>query len=249
MNTSKSSDRVGFWRRIRLLLKSTLGIAAALILVSTAFGAFVLGWQFVDTTIKKAEAAPFEKVRDWQEVDGPAGLKMNARSKLIDGRLYVFAHFKGSPAYLDHAENNEGSFTINFADADGFSVYRKQLPLNTRSTEVDTAGKPIGFWYEFDEDFDLKVYARISEVYLSWNLLTSAPEPLKLPDPPDLGQLPAPKAAAASKLDHCAPGLRREERLERLAAYGSVRQTRDNAFEVGGRYLAFFDDGTLLSCR
>jgi hypothetical protein len=55
-------------------------------------------------------------------------------------------------------------------------------------------------------------------------------------------------ASGLSPTDPCAPGLSRKARMQRLSIYGPVRETGSNTFTSGGHSLAFFYDGSLLSC-
>ena len=48
--------------------------------------------------------------------------------------------------------------------------------------------------------------------------------------------------------DPCAPDLSRKERLSRLAAFGVVRQTGNNRYEAGGRYVSFIYGNDLNEC-
>lgn len=56
-------------------------------------------------------------------------------------------------------------------------------------------------------------------------------------------------ADIGDKSDPCAPGLTRAERLKRLAAVGSVRQTGTDQFEAGSRTVMFGYNGGLIYCN
>ncbi len=74
-------------------------------------------------------------------------------------------------------------------------------------------------------------------------------------------QRDAANKAAAAKLnstqsanqvtsDPCAPGLTREQRLDRLKQFGIIRQTSEGTFEAGGRSVAFNPfGGQMFHCR
>lgn len=50
-------------------------------------------------------------------------------------------------------------------------------------------------------------------------------------------------------LDHCAPGLSKQERLKRLEQHGTVRETGAGQFEAGMNAIVFSYDGSLAYCR
>jgi hypothetical protein len=49
--------------------------------------------------------------------------------------------------------------------------------------------------------------------------------------------------------DPCAPGLSEKARLQRLASFGTVRETGPRMFEAGPHSVSFLFDGSLLSCN
>jgi hypothetical protein len=176
MDTSTSSERVGFRKRIAGLLKGTLRLAAALTLAGIALGGLALGWQFVDASIKQAKAAPYETVRSWGDVAGPGGLRISARSRLVHGRMNSQVSFVGSPAYLERPENKARSFFLIFSDREAFTIYRRELPFRERQLGQDGAGKPASFIFEFEDELEPEQYGRIHTVRVAWNLETSEPE-------------------------------------------------------------------------
>src|SRR6516165_2249455 len=63
----------------------------------------------------------------------------------------------------------------------------------------------------------------------------SAPEPAKEP--------------SAKNGDPCEPEISREERLRRLATFGTVRQVGFGQYQAGDHELMFLRDGTLVHCK
>lgn len=49
--------------------------------------------------------------------------------------------------------------------------------------------------------------------------------------------------------DPCAPGLTREQRLDRLKRFGTLRQTSENIFSAGIHQIIFSNRGHIINCR
>lgn len=49
--------------------------------------------------------------------------------------------------------------------------------------------------------------------------------------------------------DPCAPGLTREQRLDRLKRFGTLRQTSENIFSAGIHQIIFSNSGHIINCR
>jgi hypothetical protein len=61
---------------------------------------------------------------------------------------------------------------------------------------------------------------------------------------------PASKDSLGADGDPCAPNLTRTERVQRLAAFGSVRQTGEGEYEAGNHHVSFLlNTLTLVSCH
>ena len=48
--------------------------------------------------------------------------------------------------------------------------------------------------------------------------------------------------------NHCAPNLSRQERINRLARKGQIRQTSENSYNAGSSAVSFSFAGTLMNC-
>jgi hypothetical protein len=48
--------------------------------------------------------------------------------------------------------------------------------------------------------------------------------------------------------NHCAPNLSRQERINRLAKKGQIRQTSENSYSAGSSFVSFSFAGTLMNC-
>lgn len=228
-------------------IKSTFKVAFAIFLafMGLALAGTIGVWAW--NAYQAREAKPFEEARDWKlDATSQLSMKLLVRTKVIGGRLLATVRFDGSPDYLTYYENKQnGWVAIVFLDADGFKLLTKQIPLNKFVGSVDEDGKRVGINTQFEETISLDTYKRFSSLSLTWSLKTnvepSAPPPA-----------PAPKAVAPkpTMLDHCAPGLTRAERLQRLAQYGSVREKGLNEYSAGSRSVIFtYSGNSILSCN
>jgi hypothetical protein len=122
----------------------------------------------------------------------------------------------------------------------------KDLKVNEFSYYAGPNNTRTGFGTQFDDYLDLDTYKRIKSITFEWTVdVTAQPRPI----PPAVPKTPKEVRPGAEYLDHCAPGLGREQRLERLKQYGKIRETGSNAYQAGGREIHFFYDGSVLYCR
>lgn len=230
--------------KIIAYLKSTMHLATALFLSVFAL-AVVLGlvtagyyhWQ-------KTQAKEYEAAKTWtSDLNSILQLSLNARTKMVDERLYIIVTTDSLPPYMKYQriaarEDESKGFYLNFVDKDGFKVFSKSIPLSSMTSIVDATGKAVGLYFEADEHLDLAKYASFSRLDVQWNLNTELP-----------AAAASTEASAEAGPDHCAPNLTKKERLKRLSTYGKLRETGDGAYSVGHRRVVFFTyDNSLLNC-
>lgn len=222
--------------------KSALKIAVAIVISVVALS--VLGWLAWTANDKREQEAakPFEVLKDWViDLRSNLGMQLKAKTKIVNGRLYIAADFDGYPEYLSHPalaeRNKDGLISLQFLDADGFVVFEKSTRVSDWSKAVDSNGKKSGLSAQFDEHISIDDYKRFAGVTVRWNLETAIPDPS-----------PASITSNLDQADHCAPKITRAERLRRLAQHGSVRETGPNSYSAGNKSLTLFEDGSVLYC-
>ncbi|MES2279880.1 MAG: hypothetical protein V4542_00555 [Pseudomonadota bacterium] len=229
--------------RINDFFKASLKIAIAIFLAAVALSlVWLIGWKVIDYRDKEA-AKQYEVVKRWT-VDLRENLQMqvNARTKVVDSTLLATVSFDGYPEFLTNSrlafKNREASFTLNFADQDGFKLQEKVIPLKQMTTTVDASGKKIGLEYQYSEFTPVDTYKRFAALSVQWNLETQSPVV------PSLDFAPTDRP-----LDHCGPGLSKVERLKRLALSGSLRETGMNSYSAGNKSISFGYDGAVIYCN
>lgn len=226
---------------LRATAKISIAIVVAVLILCVVGG---IVWKVIDYRTKEEEGK-FQISKDWSyDVKQNLGMQLVARTKLVDGTMYMSVRFDGYPAYLSdpvaYEKNRDGFISIQFMDDDGFKVYEKSVKIREMNSMVDPMGKKIGLNHQFDEFVGVDRYKRFTSMRIMWNLDT------------DAAAIAAPPKAAIVKPslnDHCAPNISRGERLNRLAQHGLVRQTGMGEYAVGGRSFTVLSDGELLSCR
>lgn len=216
---------------MRLTTAIFLSVCALALVVGVGWGAYSY-WE-------KAQAAEYEVVKRWQvDLRSPLQFSLLAKTKLVDGRLFLKLDTDAYPPYLQKESNGAAMISLDFVDKDGFKVYSKPVVIRDFSKTVDAEGKPITLSFEDDEYMSVATYASLRTLDVRWNLDTAMP----------VEQIGA--GSDQRLLDHCAPRISKAERLKRLAQHGEVRQVRDGAYVVGDRQVTFFTvDNSLLDCR
>lgn len=223
---------------IKDFLKGTFRVAAAIFVALVGLAAVVAIYLHIKESREFEAAKPYEAIKDWQfDLKQPLGVGVQARTKLVAGRLLVSIEVTGHSKYFVDPRNREGSLNFEFLDKDNFKVVAHPIKISEFTTIVGKNGEPIGLQHQYDEYFDLERYRQLSRMQVGWNLVTE-------PQPAVEAQ------TAKPTLDHCAPGLSKAERLKRLAQYGQLRETGTGSYAAGGRSVTFFEyDGSLLGCR
>jgi hypothetical protein len=169
-------------------------------------------------------------------------LKADAKTKLVDGQMYVSLRFNGYPDYFNYPANQSEGFHIQFLDADGFNLFEKYLKVSEFATVVDGSGKQAGLMMQFTQFASVKDYSNLASMSVGWTLSTKAPKPARPLNPP------ASILNDQTANDHCAPGISRQERMSRLARHGQVREVGMGEYVAGGRTLHYIG-GDLYSCK
>lgn len=223
---------------IKDIFKGTFRIAFAIFLALIGLAAVFAIYSQIKESRERDAAKPFEEVKAWQfDLKDRLGVAVDARTKLVAGRLLVSIDVNGHPSHFADPRNRERSLIVEFLDKDGFEVLTHPVKISEFTTIVGKTGDPIGLRHQYDALLDVERYRQFSRMQVGWNLIT---EPLSAIEAP----------TATPLLDHCAPGLSKAERLKRLGQHGQLRQTGPGTYDAGGRSVTFFEyDGTLLACR
>jgi hypothetical protein len=234
-------------------IKGTFKVSIAIF--TACIGLALVAWVVttVRDIIEKKDAQQYEVVRNWSlNIKDPLQMKLLAKTKIVDGRLYASIDLNGYPAYLSDpimfAKNKNAQFMVIFEDRDGFQVYQKDIKVSEFSSIVGDNDKKSGLSYQFNEYLGADTYKNFATINLHWTLDTTAPEQRK----PLASANIVPKPTGLPDTDPCAPGLSKSDRLKRLATHGTIRQTGQETYTAGGREVAFFSEGIgggLLGCR
>lgn len=217
-------------------------IATALTVAGIVLAALGLAATWGYESRQKRKAAPYEVQKFWgQDLTQHLGMKLVARTKLVDSQMLLVAQFVGSPTFLNDrllAERNRDAYiNFQFSDADGFKLHEEKVDLSSFTSNLNDKGEKAGLEYQSSKYMDPEQYARIAQIGVTWNINTT-------PDPVAAQSLPETQFA-----DHCAPGISRAERMKRLATRGRVREEGYNTFAVGTRSVTFSYEGGVLSCN
>lgn len=226
----------------RDVFKGAFKIAVAMFLAVLALS--VVGgivWKAFDYREKEA-AKQYEAPKDWSvDLTKNLQVQLRAKTKLVDGKLFMSIAVDGYPAYLSEPplsiRNSQGRFMLAFTDKDGFKLFEKDVPLIEMTKIIGANGKVGGLDYQFSQYTGIGDYPNFAKLDVGWNF-----------------DVELPKAAASvapvnsNALDHCAPNLTRAERLRRLGLNGTVRETGYGEFSVGDKSI-MLSEGTVISCK
>lgn len=229
--------------RVRALGTSTLRLGAALAFAFAVTGLLGFAGHWFWTYPDRVQAKESEAVRRWaSDLASVLSMKASAKTKLVDGTMFVAFDFHGHPDYLTQPSNRQRGFYIRWDDADGFARVKKYLQVSEFTTRLNEQGEKTGLYAEFTEFASLSDYAGLAAMSVEWTVHTETPKPPS----PIASQSSADEVASS---DHCAPGLGRQERMRRLARHGQVRETGLGEFTAGHRSMTFISTGEVLSCR
>lgn len=227
---------------VRELFNGAFKIAIAMFLAVLALcvvGGLV--WKAIDYRDKEA-AKQYEVPKEWSvDLTKNLQLRLQAKTKLVDGKLFASVSVEGYPAFLSEpplaAQNSQGRFMLSFMDKDGFKLFEKDVPLSAMTKVIGPNGKVGGLDYQFSEYAGGADYPNFAKLDVGWNFNVELPKI-------------APPAAPSNATiqDHCAPNLTRAERLRRLAMNGTVRETGYGEFTAGDKSI-MLSEGTVISCQ
>jgi len=175
----------------------------------------------------------YETPKNWQ-ANYKDNLQLNfyAKTKLVNKTMYLSLVTDSYPSYLDYSSypfsNQDGYFTVSFADKDGFELFKYPIQIKSFTTIVNSEGKKSGLDTQVESELSLEKYKRFDHFSITWSsLITVVPAaPIKK----EIEQ-PKPKNSGNDSVDHCAPSLSKTERLRRLALKGKVREVGNREFE------------------
>lgn len=228
-------------------------VATAIVLAILVLAVLGYGISEYRDGARKREAKPFEEVKTWApQLHESLGMKLLARTKLVDGLLYAEFVLDGYPPYLSapglRERNAERHITVEFRDGDGFKVFEKSVEIREFNTIVGKDSAPAGLRHQFTQVVSVDDYKRWANAQVGWNLDTKpfdADAYLAAAD-----AKPGVRPQAKPALDHCEPGLSKAERLKRLAQHGTVRQTGMGEYHAGARSVVYLSDGIeMYSCN
>lgn len=227
--------------KMKDFFKASLRTAAAifLALIGVAIAVGIYSW--AKNAYDRQQAKPFEDAREWRfSLKNAIDLETKAKTKLVASTLLVSVEVIGYPKYLSDPRNLNGYLIFEFLDKDDFKIISKPVKISEFTAIVGKGGEKIGLVYQFEEYTDLERYKRFDRMQVGWKLATTAvPKPMAATPKP---------IARGPTLDHCAPDISKNERLERLAQYGTVRQTGENSYSASSHTVHFTMYGSLLLC-
>jgi hypothetical protein len=226
---------------LKTAFKSVLKISASILLALLTFALLIAGYSKYESYIDKKDAAKYEDIKIWsQDISDYLKMDFSAKTKLVDGRIYASLDFKGYPNYLTDErlayKNQNAYITFNMVDKDGFKLLSKSMQIKDMGTVVDKDGAKIGMNHQFDEYFGVEKYKNISQVKIEWTLDTLIP----------IKKIVQQEVPKEKSLDHCAPGISKNERIRRLSTNGTVRQTGYGEYSAGNKSINFSLDEVIF---
>lgn len=227
---------------MKSFLLAAAKLATGLFLAGLALAIVIGLYSWAADSYERRQAQQYESTREWSaDLSKNLGMQLHVKTKVVSGRLLLSVDVAGYPAYLADPrlaeQNRKAQLILNFIDSDGFRVLSQPIELSEFSAIVGTKGVEIGLRTQLEKYVSIEEYKRFKSLQVEWTLETKIP-PAQVSDVQNDERL----------LDHCAPGISREERLKRLAKYGKLRETGVGFYSAGGRSVKFFYDGKLLSC-
>lgn len=227
---------------MKSFLLAAAKLATGLFLAGLALAIVIGLYSWATKSYERRQAQQYEFTREWSaDLSENLGLQLHAKTKVVSGKLLLFVDVTGYPAYLSDPrlaeKNRKAHFILYFIDSDGFRVLSQPIELSEFSALVGPKGEKIGLRTQLQKYVSIEEYKRFQSLEVEWTLETKIP-PAQVSDLQEDQRL----------LDHCAPGISREERIKRLSKHGKLRETGVGFYSAGGRSVSFFYDGTLLNC-
>lgn len=230
-----------FFNKIKVWFASIRKLTIAIFISILGVLLVVTVYGYAVDFYKSQKNQKYEKIQDWSYDSSIIGMKVLAKTKLVDSKLYFAVNMIGYPDYLYIPANRGREFIFQFQDADNFVIFEKRVPLSDFSKQVDEKNKLIGLNYQTTQFMDVSTYGQFKSLYLQWTFDTDIKK-----------QISAPVASKpqGEQADHCAAGLSRAERLRRLALTGTVRETSYQTYSNGKHFVEFLSSGSdILNCR
>lgn len=166
---------------VRELFKGALKIALAMffaVLALCVVGG--LAWKAIDYRDKQS-AKQYEVPKEWSvDLTRNLQLQLRAKTKLVEGQLFVSVRVDGYPAFLSEpplsTQNSQGHFLLAFVDKDGFKLFEKEVPLSAMSQAIGSNGKVSGFDYQFSEYTSASEYPKFAKLDVGWNFNVEMPK-------------------------------------------------------------------------
>jgi len=243
MNNKRKFEMNELFTTVKGYLQSIGKLTLALFVALLGVVVVVSVYGKIEDFYRKKNDEKYEKVQEWVSDLSVINLKVTAKTKVVGSKLLVSLDVDGYPEYFSHPQlakkNQQESFIVTFSDADNFQVFQKRIGFSEFSTNVDATGKPKGLSHQFSHFLDTSDYVKFASMKVLWTLDTQIPKVISNNA----------KTSSTAGTDHCAPSLSKSERLKRLAAFGTVRETGKDSYSAGGRSVLFGWDGGVIYCN
>lgn len=235
--------------RAKEFFRSIGKLSVALFLAAISVVFVIYAYTSVSEAYQKKKDEKYEVISEWSDDLKVIGFNAKARTKVVNGYLYVQLAFDGHPAYLTHPslaqKNRDAEFILKFIDNDKFELFERRIKLSQFTTNVNENGKPAGLQHQFTAPIETATYAKFQTLDIAWTFETAIPEAVQQAARAPKNDRPS----SADSTDHCAPGLNRSERLRRLALNGTLRESAKDSYSAGSKSVMFFYDGSVLYCN
>ncbi|HDX8359662.1 TPA: hypothetical protein RQN15_003443 [Aeromonas hydrophila] len=105
---------------------------------------------FANNFYESQQAKPFEEIQRWTfSLKDPIGVEVQAKTKLVSGKLLVSIDVIGYPKYFSDSRNVNASLFFTFLDKDEFKVVSRPVSLSEFTTLVDDSGEKNGLSIQF----------------------------------------------------------------------------------------------------
>jgi hypothetical protein len=224
-------------------------LTASLFLATLGVVFVIYAYSTISDAYQKKKNEKYETVVDWSNDLKVIGLTAKAKTKVVNGSMYVQLDFEGHPDYLKHPslvqKNRDTEFILKFIDDDKFDLFERRIKINQFTTRVNESGKPAGLLYQFTDRIDTSTYEKFRTLNIGWTFDTAIPEAVQ-----QAVRTPkSDKPSSSDSTDHCAPGLSRSERLRRLALFSTLRESAKDSYSAGSKSVMFLYDGSVLYCN
>lgn len=153
---------------LKTALKGATSLFIAILGVALVVWLFEISTDYYD----KYKAIPYQTLKVWSySVKDTLGIDVKAKTKVIDGTLYVVLEIVGYPKFFDYEINQENLIIVDFYDGDGFSLLSKDFKLRDFSKLIDKKGNNIGLEAQFEQSISIDTYKRFNKLKIGWNVI------------------------------------------------------------------------------